>query len=131
MNYKLTSDLLTGNELIDEQHRELIDIINSMLLACAKGEGRASLEKTVDFLLQYIDKHFKDEEDLQIKANYPYYKEHKDYHENFKKQFNILAQKLKKEGATIPILAEVNISLSKLITHIKTADKKIGEFLKQ
>ena len=39
MRYELTQDLLTGNQLIDSEHRQLFDAINALMDACAQGAG--------------------------------------------------------------------------------------------
>ena len=66
MKYELTPDLLTGNALIDTEHRQLFQAINQLTEDCEKGKGRDSLEKTADFLVSYVAKHCSDEERLQI-----------------------------------------------------------------
>ena len=59
---------MTGNELIDSEHRTLFDAINNLMDACESGAGRENLEKTVDFMVDYVAKHFSDEQDLQKQA---------------------------------------------------------------
>ena len=79
MRYELTQDLLTGNQLIDSEHRQLFDAINALMDACAQGAGRTKINETVQFLNSYVSKHFRDEEQLQpttpstrgISANWP------------------------------------------------------------
>ena len=39
MKYELTSDLMTGNSLIDAEHKQLFDAINDLMDACAQGAG--------------------------------------------------------------------------------------------
>ena len=43
MRYELTQDLLTGNQLIDSEHRQLFDAINALMDACAQGAGRTKI----------------------------------------------------------------------------------------
>ena len=81
MRYQLTPDLLTGNALIDTEHRQLFDAINNLMDDCESGKGRASIVKTTDFLLNYVAKHFSDEERLQVSSKYPAYPTHKNFHE--------------------------------------------------
>ena len=54
MRYELTQDLLTGNQLIDSEHRQLFDAINALLDACAQGAGRTKINETVQFLNSYL-----------------------------------------------------------------------------
>ncbi|WP_349772443.1 hypothetical protein [Lacrimispora xylanisolvens] len=49
MAYAFTKDLETGNQLIDSEHRQLIDAINNLLTACSTGKGRAELANTTKF----------------------------------------------------------------------------------
>ena len=65
MRAEFTDDLITGNELIDSQHEELIGRINKLLDSCEAGEGKISAIKMLDYLAKYTDTHFGDEEALQ------------------------------------------------------------------
>ena len=65
MRAEFTDDLITGNELIDSQHEELIGRINKLLDSCEAGEGKISAIKMLDYLAKYTDIHFGDEEALQ------------------------------------------------------------------
>ena len=40
MSIVLEKDLLTGNELIDSEHRELIDRINKLVDSCENGKEK-------------------------------------------------------------------------------------------
>ena len=62
MRAEFTDDLITGNELIDSQHEELIGRINKLLDSCEAGEGKISAIKMLDYLAKYTDTHFGDEE---------------------------------------------------------------------
>lgn len=81
MRYELTQDLLTGNQLIDSEHRQLFDAINALMDACAQGAGRTKINETVQFLNSYVSKHFRDEEQLQLQSKYPGYNAHHTFHE--------------------------------------------------
>ena len=50
MRAEFTDDLITGNELIDSQHEELIGRINKLLDSCEAGEGKISAIKMLDYL---------------------------------------------------------------------------------
>ena len=132
MAYQFTKELETGNALIDQEHRELIDAVNRLLEACGKGQGRAEVAQTAQFLQSYTVKHFQDEERLQIQFRYPEYERHRGYHEAFKKTVAELMRKLNEEGPTIVLVGEVNTTLAGwLINHIKKEDKKLAAYLQQ
>lgn len=127
MAFQFTPDLVTGDSLIDSEHKQLIAAFNNLMDACNQGKGRTELEKTTAFLSEYTKKHFADEEKLQIKTKYPDYINHKKYHEEFIKVVNGMMDELRKEGATISMVAKVNMSFSGwLINHIKKEDVRVA-----
>lgn len=127
MAYSWDKSLETGNLTIDTQHKSLINAINNLLEACSQGKGRVEVSKTLDFLQNYVIKHFADEEKLQLQSSYPDYKAHKNKHEDFKKVVNDIVEEFKKSGATIQLVAKVNTSVGGwLINHIKSEDKKVA-----
>lgn len=131
MAYQLTNDLKTGNDLIDREHKELIDAINALLDSCGRGQGRNELEKTAKFLQSYTTKHFSDEEQLQRQGHYPDYPQHKKYHEAFKKTVADIVSRLSANGPTVALVGEINSALAGwLINHIKREDKKLAAYLK-
>jgi hemerythrin len=131
MAYTFTPDLITGNTMIDTQHKELIKAINNLLLACSAGQGRAEITATIDFLADYTAKHFGDEEKLQQKYGYPDYINHKRYHDTFKTVVKDLGNKLKLEGPTVALVAKVNSEIAGwLLTHIKREDVKVAMHVK-
>ncbi len=117
--------------MIDREHRELINAVNTLLDACGKGQGRNELEKTARFLQDYTVKHFSDEERLQVQSSYPGYTQHKGYHEALKKTVADIVGRLSANGPTVALVAEINSALAGwLINHIKREDKKLAEYLR-
>lgn len=131
MAYQFTADLKTGNTLIDGQHQELFDAINSLLTACAGGKGRDELKKTTQFLYNYTSKHFADEEKLQMQSHYPDFTNHHRYHEEFKKAVANLMAQLEAQGPTVVLVGQVNSTVAGwLVNHIKREDTKIAAHIK-
>ena len=129
MRYELTKDLLTGNALIDSEHKQLFDAINALLDACAQGKGRDSLPKTGQFLNGYVTKHFSDEEQLQVSSKYPGYPAHKTFHDGYKRKLQTAVDSLVRDGATVRVLGEINQLAGILISHIRTEDRKLAQHL--
>ena len=131
MAYEFDSTLETGHALIDSQHKELIKAVNDLYSACSAGKGREEVLKTVDFLEKYTAKHFSQEEELQVKYNYPDYVNHKRLHETFKKTVHDFNQKINADGVTISLFAEINHQIGDwLFSHIKGQDKKVAAHIK-
>ena len=127
--YVLTQDLVTGNELIDSEHRKIFDEVNTLLDACSKGKGRENLSSLGEFLVEYVTKHFSDEEDLQKQSKYPEYTEHHKFHEWYKQKLGDAIIKLEQEGPTINSLGEINYMVSVLVKHIRETDRKLAQWI--
>ena len=108
MKYELTSDLMTGNSLIDAEHKQLFDAINDLMDACAQGVGREKIMSTTQFLNSYVNKHFGDEEKLQVQSKYPGYAAHKQFHDGYKRQLSQTTQALIAEGPTVKALGDLH-----------------------
>ena len=131
MTYQWDSLLETGNENIDSQHKQLIVALNDLVEACSLGIGKAELKRTIEFLLAYTVKHFKDEEALQIQYGYDDYLRHKQTHREFTAVAVALAARLQEEGPTVCLIAEVHSSMGDwLINHIKGDDFRLAAFIK-
>ena len=97
MSIVLEKDLLTGNELIDSEHRELIDRINKLVDSCENGKEKMTAVKTLDFLMDYTEFHFRDEEKLQAESGYPEIENHKIKNKVFEKAVYELKEILEEE----------------------------------
>ena len=130
MKYELTKDLETGNSLIDTEHRQLFAAINDLMDACSKGKGRDQIASTTRFLNNYVGKHFKDEEQLQVQSKYPAYPMHRQFHEKYKMDLAQIGNELNNEGPTLTVLNKLNQIVGVLITHIRIEDKKLAAHVK-
>jgi hemerythrin len=123
-------DLLTGNEEIDNQHKELFARFNALLDACDGGRGKEEVSRLLQFLAAYVKEHFAAEELLQASRGFPDYPEHRRQHEEFVARLARLREQFEQEGATLSLVIETNqMMVSWLINHISAMDKKFGAFL--
>ena len=129
MRYELTKDLETGNMTIDREHRELFNAVNNLMDACSKGQGRASIEPTLKFLLDYVNRHFAHEEQLHQASGCPDLAAHKQFHIGYTQKLRQLAAAIPPSGPSIADLAAINQHISVLVTHIRTTDKKVGAWI--
>ena len=58
MGIEFDKSLETGNELIDTQHKELISRVNKLTVECSVGKEKPVAVQTLDFLMDYTEKHF-------------------------------------------------------------------------
>ena len=131
MHYEVTPDLVTGNNLIDSEHRQLFAAVNDLMDACSRGEGRAKIENTVRFLTDYVAKHFRDEEDLQVRSKYPAYPTHKVFHDGYRRQLSDAARELLQQGPTVKALGDLNRVVGVLVSHSRTEDKRLAKHVKE
>ena len=131
MHYEVTPDLVTGNNLIDSEHRQLFAAVNDLMDACSRGEGRAKIENTVRFLTDYVAKHCRDEEDLQVRSKYPAYPTHKVFHDGYRRQLSDTARELLQQGPTVKALGDLNRVVGVLVSHIRTEDKRLAKHVKE
>lgn len=119
-------NLETGSELIDSQHRELIDRIN--ILIDSFGDKAKAIEM-LDYLTEYTDFHFSAEEKLQEDIKYPDIERHRAQHASFVETVAQLREKLEKEGPTEEFAKLVNDRVIQwLYGHIKVFDRAIADF---
>ena len=130
MRAEFDETLVTGNEMIDSQHKELIDKINKLLDSCENGNDNLAAVKTLDYLSDYTDFHFGAEEKLQEEIEYPGFEEHKKEHENLRKVVAELHEMLVEEEVPSPAFVEqVNKNVIEwLYRHIKGFDRSVAEY---
>ena len=127
MAFSVTNDLITGNDTIDNQHRELFKAINDFHDACSSGNGKERISATMEFLVSYTAKHFGDEERLQQQSNYPDQANHKRLHEQLKSLVNDLARQQQDDKSSIMVLTKLSNSLGTwFMNHIMREDKKVA-----
>lgn len=121
-NYK------TGIEVVDEQHRNLIEMINDLHKAMREARGREVMGDILDRLLKYTVYHFGTEEKLMKEYSYPKYLSHFTKHQkltdevkNFQARFNA--------GERMITIKFMEFLSSWLNDHILQTDKKFGAFV--
>ena len=122
--------LVTGNEMIDSQHRELIGKINDLLRSCEDHADRKGAVRMLKYLADYTEFHFKAEEQLQEEIGYPGIKEHKAKHEELRRTVSELHEMLEEqEGPTDDFVEMVNKNVTEwLYYHIKGFDRSVAEY---
>lgn len=133
MKVEFDSSLVTGNAMIDEQHKELIGKIDKLLSCCEQNGGKIEAIKMLDYLAEYTDFHFGEEEKLQEEVSYPAIEEHKKQHADFKKAVEELHEMLvEEEGPTEAFVAAVNKNVVDwLFDHIKKMDQALAAFVQK
>lgn len=123
MSLQWSDDLAVGHPLIDSQHRGLFDQFAQFLTACDQRRGPKHLHELFDFLDQYVKMHFRAEEALMERFDYPEADRHKLEHSYFIDQLAGLKKELETSGPTIQVLIRTNKALIYWLTeHIREVD---------
>lgn len=122
--------LVTGNEMIDSQHKEWIDRINQLMKSCETEKEKQSAVRMLDYMADYADFHFEAEEKLQREIGYPGLEEHLKKHEEFRNTVKELHEMLEEEeGPSDAFVKAVEENVMKWLTyHIQSFDRSVAEY---
>lgn len=111
----------------NNQHKKLIEILNSLNKAIEDKTNRAALGKVILELADYTKEHFAAEEAYMVKYEYPNYTEHKKEHDAFVEKVMTFYNDFKSKKVTLSF--EISVFLKNwLIHHISNVDKQYREF---
>lgn len=126
--FEWTPALSTGVAFIDTQHKELIRAINELGDDLQRGQGGASIKKTVSFLKYYAEWHFGQEEDCAAKHQCPIAATNQQAHAQFMKMLDKLTTDLRDANDPESVAKEAHSLLSDWFEgHIMKIDRQIGE----
>ena len=121
-------NLNTGIQVIDDQHRRIVEMINQ-LHAAQTGGSQLVVAEVIDELVDYTLSHFAFEEELMEEAGYPFCAAHKRVHEVFTKR--VSEYRLRFEAGE-DIVDDLRSMLSRwLFNHIRNDDKAYSEQVRQ
>jgi len=124
-------NLETGIPEIDDQHRELFKHVDILFNNADADAASERVSKTLEFLEEYVEKHFYDEQLLHIDAQYPKREKHKKMHAAFVRVFKDLKQHYDTDGAKVTVLLKINRTVSEwLRIHIMVHDKDFTAYCK-
>ncbi|MDF1549644.1 MAG: bacteriohemerythrin [Bacteroidales bacterium] len=112
-----------GIEKIDTQHKKLIDVLNTLYESFVDQTTGQKLEEILHELLSYTDYHFKTEEELFEKYNYPNKDAHIAEHQEFIKRVVGFNEKFSQGKSTLTFQL-MNFLRNWLINHICGSDQK-------
>ncbi len=119
-------ELDLGINSIDEQHKKFFEIgnkIDELLMDCEEGkEDYDEIYNVINELKDYTFYHFKTEEDLFIKYNYPDYEQHKMKHNEFKAYIESLDLETIHEDQTEFLKELLGKIIQWIFNHIVTTD---------
>lgn len=118
-----------GNATIDQQHKTLIDMINTVYDAMGRGKGDNVLSETMKKLVQYTKSHFAHEEKYMQQMGYPEFEQHQRIHRELTKKVQDICQKIS-EGQYYSSVTLGGFLKDWLTSHIMNVDMKYVAFSK-
>jgi hemerythrin len=119
-----------GIHLIDEQHKELINITNTLYQASLKSweNSKVAFMRAIRGAVDYVGYHFGTEEKIMQAVSYPEYNAHKKEHADFVKE--VLKEVAEfQSGRKFSANSFVYYLKDWVLAHIAVSDKKLGSYL--
>lgn len=131
MPARWTDDMLVGIELVDQQHKALVNALAKLGNALWDGEGKSEAAPALNFLIKYGAIHFTDEEKVMAAYEYPFLEDHKKLHVKFVEDILALKQRVESEPMTSDLAIQIfDSTWDWLIGHIRKADQAFGNYVK-
>ena len=123
-----TDDFSVGIDSIDNQHKDLIQLINKLNSATGKGLGNLVIKDVVNNLVKYTIDHFSYEEELFEKHGYVDAEPHKKSHDEFKIEVQKIATRIK-DNKYVSLEDVYTMLKDWIVIHMQRDDKKYSQFL--
>lgn len=126
-----SQDLSVCNEVLDNQHKILIEKINTLYDISTHTHDPRMIEDALDFLEGYAKKHFAYEESYFLTHEFPEAYQHCEMHKTFVSRVKNMRHQLIKYGESKELAKEIaEFSAEWIKTHIKKADARYCAFIK-
>lgn len=123
-----TDQLSVGIDVIDQQHRRIVEYINQLDDARTSGHSRQEVGYLINELVDYTISHFGFEESLQEEAGYPFAVSHKKVHDLFTQRVGDFLLRYEKGEDISKVLNSLLVTW--LFNHIKRDDADYVESVK-
>jgi hemerythrin len=120
-----------GIKLIDDQHKELFNLVNDMYNHVNNDDEeaeRAYFQGVIKQVADYVKKHFATEETIMKRTKFQGYAGHKKAHDSFILNVVDIIEKFN-EGKRVPLISLTHFIKDWILTHIAIMDKQHFERL--
>jgi len=120
----------TGIELIDTQHKQLLQLTNDLYYACVTGDKmlQSVFKDTMSRMVEYVHFHFGVEQELLLRVKYPGYKDHKIQHDNMIRNI-LVAAKNYSDGKHFVPNHFVRTLKDWIFSHIAVSDRHYADYV--
>jgi hemerythrin-like metal-binding protein len=128
--FEWSNDYSVGVQSVDAQHQNLFAMARELHTAMTSGQGKASLAKILDRLVQYTAAHFAHEERLMRLADYPGLESHAAEHRALTRKV-LDFQADFQAGRTALTVQLLQFLRTWLQNHIQHSDQAFAPYLKE
>ena len=115
-----SAELETGNEMVDDQHKDIIKLVQDVLDA---GNEQEKVNTALAFLADYAVRHFACEEKLMLESDWHWHDEHKKQHDSFVKAVADFVHEYRSGEAESVVDTVNNFIIIWLKVHIMGSDR--------
>jgi len=133
VKFQWTQEMSVNHDIIDSQHKQLLNKLNKLLDAIVKDNAQWLIEEMVEFFENYMQEHLQYEEKYLAEINYPDLEAHHNQHLSFKKKYEEFKSKLDEEEINqSEIVFEIETFMGNWLTqHILQEDKKYAVYAQE
>jgi len=120
-----------GVKLIDDQHKELLNLTNDLFNHCVGDETaeRAYFQSVIQGAVNYVKVHFSTEEKIMQGTKFPGYMDHKREHDRFVLTVVEQVQNFE-DGKKFALTSFTRFLKDWILTHIAVMDKQYFQYFK-
>ena len=108
---------------IDSEHKMLLGWLNKLFDLLSEGKSKEGLNDTIRNLEDYAKNHFRREETIFQKIDYPFYQEHRALHVQFENEIEKFKNQIEQNDLSISVEV-IEFLRDWFIDHIQGADKQ-------
>jgi hemerythrin-like metal-binding protein len=129
MSIELDESLLVGFDAIDQDHRDLVPLVNVFLSSLGRGAGKHSISDDIDEISVRFSAHFERENQLMAESAYPDTAAHIAEHEALLADFGKFLDSVD-DASGEEIVARTRYIENWFLKHIAGSDKRLGQYLR-
>jgi hemerythrin len=127
MSIQWSQSLSTHLPQLDEQHRQMIKLLNELVDAITQNHGQQTVTSVLHAMRVYADEHFACEETCMDRHHCPTAAINRTEHNQFRKMIADFEARLSREGVTDALAMQVEEQLAVwVIQHIGSVDRELA-----
>ena len=116
-------------QIIDRQHRELVNKFNILNDAVRNNASREDIYRLIDDAISFTRLHFETEEQMMAESGYPLIEEHKEKHKQLVLDAIHLKDRLESVGKIMFSDWFNHWPFSRVLAHIQYADQQLEDYI--